>query len=456
MKSAKYWLNLMGVWCVLFFGCVGVAWAKEGEPNGHKKGKLPPAISPVALPQAPGTEPADLASGLDARLKGVEIQLGRVEERIEGYRRHQDSALAEMDATWTNRLHALEDNIDACRESSAQKEVETIRAQSQTILQKALKEAQSEHDKNSSELRKRVESGRKGAIFWGLSVFGAIAALALLVLCGVALFSKQVGNNLLYCIEVVLLVAVLALISFGAFHLLSRIVDLGASGCAMQAITSPERNEAVLQAYEQLSNELERWVALLGILGTFFGLVLPVGAYLLQLKAVNREEEKIEDFVQKTQNAFEKQMSETMASNKRVMDATLESRDQKIWKAYADMQYDENLKCFQNLRKQAAILPNAEQKRWLWVQWISSVIAVVQALLRVRDDTFAKQKLKALIQELQGVQLLHDFAAMQEYFRNQYQNGTCQLEGGVDVLRRHCPDEMKELEGLLNFFGIRF
>ena len=441
MKSAKFWLNLVGVWCVLVFGCVGVAWAKESESDRDKKGKLPSVVSAVALPQAPGIELADLASGLDACLKGVEIQLGRVEERIEAYRRHQDSALAEMDATWTNRLHALENNIDACRESATQKEVESIRAQSQTILQKALKEAQSEHDKNSSELRKRVESGRKGIIFWGLLVFGAIAAVALLVLCCVALFSKQVGNNLLYCIEVILLVAVLALISFGAFHLLSRIVDLGTSGCAMQAITSPERNEAVLQAYEQLSNELERWIALLGILGTFFGLVLPVGAYLLQLKAVNREEEKVEPLVQKKLKHFEEELGVQM---------------QQSWKAFASMQYDENLKCFQNLREQPAPLPNAGQRTWLWVQWISSVIAVIQALLRVHNDAFARPKLKALIQELQGVQLLHDFAAMQEYFRNQYQNGTCQLEVGVDVLRRHCPDEMKELEELLNFFGIRF
>ena len=95
------------------------------------------------------------------------------------------------------------------------------------------------------------------------------------------------------------LVAILALICIGAFLLLNRIVDFGANGRPFYGITSPEANQAMLQAYEQLSNELARWGALIGVLGAFFGLVLPVGGYLLQVKAVERYEGRVEKAIQK-------------------------------------------------------------------------------------------------------------------------------------------------------------
>lgn len=50
---------------------------------------------------------------------------------------------------------------------------------------------------------------------------------------------------------------------------------------------------SVVAAYESLSNELSSWMAIMGIFATVFGLLLPIGSYLLQRQSLKDEKEGI-------------------------------------------------------------------------------------------------------------------------------------------------------------------
>ena len=56
-----------------------------------------------------------------------------------------------------------------------------------------------------------------------------------------------------------------------------------------------EGSLSMIAAYDSLSNELSSWMAIMGIFATVFGLVLPLGSYLLQQRSLNREKEDLKD-----------------------------------------------------------------------------------------------------------------------------------------------------------------
>ena len=56
-----------------------------------------------------------------------------------------------------------------------------------------------------------------------------------------------------------------------------------------------EGSLSMIAAYESLSNELSSWLAIMGIFVTIFGLVIPIGSYLLQQKSLNREKDDLKD-----------------------------------------------------------------------------------------------------------------------------------------------------------------
>lgn len=50
---------------------------------------------------------------------------------------------------------------------------------------------------------------------------------------------------------------------------------------------------SVVAAYESLSNELSSWMAIMGIFATVFGLLIPIGSYLLQRQSLKDERENL-------------------------------------------------------------------------------------------------------------------------------------------------------------------
>lgn len=377
-------------------------------------------------------------------LSGCEAHLARLEERLENYQQGQAKAVADRDAAWANRLQQLDADITERYKTDLQNEANAIRSTYQTNLAVALAENKADYNRYSATLRQCEEGWRKETIGCGFTTFCIIVCTSLLVLFIVALIQKGVGNNWLYCFEVVVLMAVLVLISFGAFHLLSRIVD-GVNGGGGQGIVSPDGNKAILQAYEQLSNELGRWGALLGILGSFFGLVLPAGGYLLQIKNLKREEEKTA-----------RQIQEKVEEARKDIQGALATEVKQIWKEYTNIQYVDSLKSFHQIRQQSTMKLTVHELKWPWIQWISSILSVMQSLNRVTDDAFVRVRINSLIEELVTVRSLPQFAIMAEALKVDNAGKKCQIEGGIESLLKKYPDEIPVLIERLGEYGIVF
>lgn len=299
------------MWTVVLAVAVGmslVASAWAGEANGKTH-----ATNVVAEVSAQGE-----VSAIMTRLQEVEAQLSKVEDRVEDYRRSQDNALKEMLVQWSGLL------IAPFREQfneNVKKEIDSIREQSKFILDENGKVQQ----EAIAELRIKVseceEKQCTNVTIWGV-------VLLLLLIVGFVVVCLQVRRKTemtscgLYRFEMILLVFIMLLISWGAYQLLSRIIDWGVSGNSIYAITSADYNQAVMQAYEQLSNEMERWVALLSIIGAFIGLVLPIGGYLLQIKTVNRQEERLDKQIARAIEEAKKEIKEIVDG--KVVDAQQE------------------------------------------------------------------------------------------------------------------------------------
>lgn len=55
-----------------------------------------------------------------------------------------------------------------------------------------------------------------------------------------------------------------------------------------------DHDSAIIAAYDSLSNELSSWMSIMGIFSVVFGLLIPIGSYLLQHKSILEEKKAIE------------------------------------------------------------------------------------------------------------------------------------------------------------------
>ena len=51
----------------------------------------------------------------------------------------------------------------------------------------------------------------------------------------------------------------------------------------------------IMAAYDSLSNELSSWMAIMGLFAAVFGLLIPIGSYLLQQRSLKEERDRIQD-----------------------------------------------------------------------------------------------------------------------------------------------------------------
>lgn len=54
-----------------------------------------------------------------------------------------------------------------------------------------------------------------------------------------------------------------------------------------------DHDSAIIAAYDSLSNELSSWMSIMGIFSVVFGLLVPIGSYLLQHKSLRDEREEL-------------------------------------------------------------------------------------------------------------------------------------------------------------------
>ena len=125
---------------------------------------------------------------------------------------------------------------------------------------------------------------------------GALGIVLLLLCVGawvVAIFRiKDIKRSVLYIAESAILIFVVLLLAWGTRDTVLKVVD---SFQRDKVVFSEDQDTAVLEAYDKLSSELNRWSVMFVALGSFFGLVLPIGAYLLQMKEIARKEGAVDE-----------------------------------------------------------------------------------------------------------------------------------------------------------------
>lgn len=92
--------------------------------------------------------------------------------------------------------------------------------------------------------------------------------------------------------ESIFLIVIVLFLAWGTRDTVLKVVD---SFQRDKVVLSEEQNKAVLEAYDKLSSEMNRWLVMFVVLGAFFGLVLPIGAYLLQMKEIARKEGAVDE-----------------------------------------------------------------------------------------------------------------------------------------------------------------
>ncbi len=104
---------------------------------------------------------------------------------------------------------------------------------------------------------------------------------------------------------------------------------------------SIEDANPVLVAYEQLSREMQVWFALFAALGTFLGILVPVIAYWLQIKAVDRHEAQMKNEIQKAMEEVKREVPELIdtkvSSAEREMGETMQATVQEVASKFPDL-----------------------------------------------------------------------------------------------------------------------
>lgn len=89
-------------------------------------------------------------------------------------------------------------------------------------------------------------------------------------------------------------------------------------------------DQAIVAAYESLSNELSSWMAIMGLFATVFGLVIPIGSYLLQQQSLSREKKELKDDVKDKIKELKEEMDKSSARNRDAHQKRIKETEEKI------------------------------------------------------------------------------------------------------------------------------
>lgn len=95
---------------------------------------------------------------------------------------------------------------------------------------------------------------------------------------------------------------------------------------------------SIMEAYESLSNELSSWMAIMGIFAAVFGLLIPLGSFLLQRQSLKDEREAILGDLEKVKDKYaqldkvEDRLDETEKQCK-VIENAVNGTNKSFWKA---------------------------------------------------------------------------------------------------------------------------
>ena len=221
-----------------------------------------------------------------------------------------------------------------------------------------------------------------------VAVMGLIALIVGLCKC---------KNYALRLAESFILIATVLLLAFGTRETVLNLVDKNAS----KIVISGNKSKAVLQAYKQLSEEQSRWFVMFVVLGSFFGIVLPIGSYLLQIRAVSHKENEVDDRLKMSEEkclaAIERDRGQAIKEME-CMRTEFDNNVKKLWRSQVVMAHE---------RFRSAI-SDAEEGKWEFSiairrELLSSLLLVLMYLEMADDKAFISREVKKLSDEVTKV-----------------------------------------------------
>lgn len=218
-----------------------------------------------------------------------------------------------------------------------------------------------------------------------IAVMGLVALIVGLCKC---------KNYALRLVESFILIATVLLLAFGTRETVLNLVDKNAS----KIVISGNKSKAVLQAYKQLSEEQSRWFVMFVVLGSFFGIVLPIGSYLLQIRAVSHKENEVDDRLKMSEEkclaAIERDRGQAIKEME-CMRTEFDNNVKKLWRSQVVMAHE---------RFRSAI-SDAEEGRWEFSiairrELLFSLLLVLMYLEMADDKAFILREVKKLADEV--------------------------------------------------------
>ena len=221
---------------------------------------------------------------------------------------------------------------------------------------------------------------------------GALGIVLLLLCIGAwvaALFRiKDIKRSVLYIAESAILIFVVLLLAWGTRDTVLKVVD---SFQRDKVVFSDDRDTAVLEAYDKLSNELNRWSVMFVALGSFFGLVLPIGAYLLQMKEIARKEGAVDEKFAEEARQRKKSIEAADLEIKKMRDE-FRSDVSEVWQAQAIVQSESFYSVLRLLKKTSWESVGYESRREL----LTTLMLFLRCLENTKLHDFVVQQLSRM------------------------------------------------------------
>jgi len=271
----------------------------------------------------------------------------------------------------------------------------------------------------------------------GVALIVGLLALLIAVVC------IKDRRRILYLVESLMLIAVVILLAVGTRDTVLKVVDMARED---KVVMSANHNKAVLDAYRQLNDELNRWSVMFVVLGSFFGLVLPIGSYLLQMKEVSRKESEVGEKLKEEENERKEEIKNARMEMQELRRKFSEDVS-KVWRSQAIMAYD----------RVVAVILAIENDNWMYDkgnrrELISALLLCLKYLENCKNQDFIVRKVADLSK------LVREFNAnVSEEAFTQWLNGWGRQSSDTKIALCEycdsCTDALREIRDFVRKFG---
>lgn len=286
--------------------------------------------------------------------------------------------------------------------------------------------------------------------FWVRIVSRTIGAVGSFIALIIALSREKIDMRKIRVIESFVLIALIIFLARGTQETVMKLADRITTE---QEISARARDAAVLQAYQQLSGELGRWFVMFVVLGAFFGLVLPLGSYLLQIRAINGREDEVdakikerEDRYEKASEKFRKELEEKSCREMERIQADCAKGIRRLWQGQV----------FAARGQFLLAISNAEDAGWkssLSYELVSSLVLMLKFLEVSEISELIVKEVRFLAGKVKYVQS-KTLDADAVTWKRGWKESSSKEEIALSSYCTECREEFQTLKAFLEGFGI--